>query len=50
MFFEEEEPKHRNLDLMLLEEERDRAAYQVQLYSNPFENITTSVCIAVSVW
>ena len=27
MFFEEEEPKHRDLDLMLLEEECDRATY-----------------------
>jgi len=27
MFFEEEEPERRNLDLMLLEEERDRGAY-----------------------
>ena len=32
MFFEEEEPKHRDLNLMLLEEERDRAAYRVQRY------------------
>jgi hypothetical protein len=32
MFSEEEEPKHRDLDLMLLEEERDRTTYRVQKY------------------
>ena len=32
MFFEEEEHERRDLDLMLLEEERDRTAYQVQQY------------------
>ena len=30
MFSEEEEPKRRDLNLMLIEEERDRAAYRVQ--------------------
>jgi hypothetical protein len=42
MFSKEEKPEHYGLDLMLLEEERDRAAYQV--ISNPFGNITTNVC------
>ena len=32
MFSKEEEPEHRDLDLMLLEEERDRTAYRVQQY------------------
>ena len=32
MFSEEEEPKRRDLNLMLIEEERDRAAYRVQRY------------------
>jgi Trp operon repressor len=32
MFSEEEELEHRNLNLMLLEEEHDRAAYRVQRY------------------
>jgi len=37
MFFEEEEPKHRDLNLMLLEEERDRAAYCVQRYQQSLQ-------------
>ena len=32
MYSKEEEPKRRDLNLMLLEEERDRAAYRVQRY------------------
>ena len=32
MFSEEEEPERRDLDLMLLEEERDTTAYRVQQY------------------
>ena len=37
MFFKEEEPRHRNLDLMLLEEERDRTAYRVQQYQQSLQ-------------
>jgi len=37
MFFEEEEPERRNLNLMLLEEERDRAAYRVQQYQQSLQ-------------
>ena len=32
MFSKEEEPEHRDLALMLLEEERDRVSYRVQRY------------------
>ena len=32
MFSEEEESERRNLDLMMLEEERNRTTYRVQLY------------------
>ena len=32
MFSKEEDPEHRDLDLMLLEEERVRTAYRVQQY------------------
>ena len=32
MFSKEEEPERRDLNLMLLEEERDRTAYRVQQY------------------
>jgi hypothetical protein len=35
MFSEEEEPECRDLDLMLLKEEHDRAAYRVQQYQQP---------------
>ena len=37
MFFKEEEPRHRNLDLMLLEEEHDRTAYRVQQYQQSLQ-------------
>jgi hypothetical protein len=38
MFFEEEEPECRDLDLMLLEEERDRTAYRVQQSLRKYHN------------
>ena len=32
LMFSKEEPEHRNLDLMLLKEQRDRTAYRLQQY------------------
>ena len=37
MYSKEEEPKRRDLNLMLLEEERDRAAYRVQRYQQSLQ-------------
>jgi len=45
MFSKEEEPEHRDLALMLLEEERDRESLnKYSDISNPFGNIITNVC------
>ena len=37
MFSKKEELEHRDLALMLLEEERDRVAYQVQRYQQSLQ-------------